>query len=196
MSIQIAPLTGAALRAALPDLARLRIGVFREWPYLYDGSDDYERDYLARFSESDGSIVVAAMDANRVIGAATGTPLGGHAEDFAQPFVSRGADLSRIFYFGESVLLRSYRGRGIGHAFFDLREAHARSLGGFAEVTFCSVVRPLDHPLRPRDYRDVEGLWRKRGYRPVEGLVGSFKWLDIGEEQETAKPMQYWMKDL
>jgi hypothetical protein len=26
----------------------LRIAVFRDWPYLYDGSLEYEREYLAR----------------------------------------------------------------------------------------------------------------------------------------------------
>ena len=32
--IEIRALTGAALEAALDDVARLRIAVFREWPYL------------------------------------------------------------------------------------------------------------------------------------------------------------------
>ncbi len=29
----------------LEDLTRLRIDVFREWPYLYEGSEEYERGY-------------------------------------------------------------------------------------------------------------------------------------------------------
>ena len=44
--IDVRVLTGAALDAALDDVARLRITVFREWPYLYDGDLEYERDYL------------------------------------------------------------------------------------------------------------------------------------------------------
>ena len=39
-------LTGADVRTVLDDVARLRISVFRDFPYLYDGSLDYERDYL------------------------------------------------------------------------------------------------------------------------------------------------------
>lgn len=196
MSIGIAPLTGAALKSALPDLARLRIEVFREWPYLYDGSYDYESSYLARFAESPGSIVVAVEDGGRIVGAATGTPMGGHAKAFADPFLTRGIDIAPIFYFSESVLLRAYRGRGIGHVFFDQREAHARSLGGFTQGTFCSVVRPRQHPLKPEGSRDLEPFWRKRGYAPVDGLVGSFKWLDAGNTVETEKAMQYWLKAL
>ena len=53
----IQSLTAAdAILAAVPDLARLRIGVFREFPYLYDGSLDYERDYLADYASTEGAI--------------------------------------------------------------------------------------------------------------------------------------------
>ena len=196
MTIAIAALTGAAIRPALADLARLRIEVFREWPYLYDGSYAYERDYFANFAESAGAVVVVARDGGRIVGAATGAPTGGHAEELAAPFRDAGYDIQPLFYLGESVLLRGYRGRGIGHAFFDGREGHARALGGFTHASFCAVVRPADHPQRPADYRPLDAFWRKRGYEPVPGLVGSFQWLDIGAAEETAKPMQYWMKTL
>lgn len=45
--IEVRSLTGPALEAALDDVARLRIAVFRDWPYLYDGTLEYERAYLA-----------------------------------------------------------------------------------------------------------------------------------------------------
>ena len=44
--IQTRILTGNAVGEVLDDLARLRIAVFRDWPYLYDGDVAYERDYL------------------------------------------------------------------------------------------------------------------------------------------------------
>jgi len=34
MSIEVRALTGDDIHAVLPDLARLRITVFRDWPYL------------------------------------------------------------------------------------------------------------------------------------------------------------------
>ncbi len=196
MSLAIAPLTGPALKVALPDIARLRIEVFREWPYLYDGTYDYERDYFANFAASVGAVIVVARDGDRIVGAATGTPMGGHADEFATPFLAAGHDTTSLFYLGESVLLKAYRGRGVGHAFFDQREAHALALGGFTHTTFCSVVRPDNHPMRPIGYRPLDGFWSKRGYRPVPDLVGSFEWLDIGGSAPTAKPMCYWMKAL
>jgi GNAT superfamily N-acetyltransferase len=196
MTIPVAPLTGTAFADALPDLARLRMTVFRDWPYLYDGTLEYEQGYLRRFSESPGAVIVAASDGPRIVGAATASPMIGHADAFAEPFRARGYDVSRIFYFGESVLLREYRGRGIGHAFFDRREAHARSLGGYTHTTFCAVVRPPDHPMKPPDYMPLDAFWQRRGYTRMEGLVGSYAWRDIGDAEETAKPMQFWMKAL
>lgn len=191
----VRPLTGAALGAALDDVARLRIRVFHAWPYLYDGDLEYERKYLQSYRDSDMAIVVGAFDGDRLIGASTGAPLNDHADDFAAAFADTGLDLSQIFYCAESVLLPDYRGQGVGHKFFDTREAHARALG-FAKCAFCSVQRPTDHPLRPDHYRPLDTFWRARGYKPLPGAIAQFSWKDTGEEGETLKPLQFWIRDL
>lgn len=193
--IHVAALTGAALEAALDDVARLRIAVFRDWPYLYDGDLGYERAYLAVYPDNPRAVVVGAFDGARLVGAATGLPMQDHADDFAAAFDGTGEDLSRLFYCAESVLLPEYRGQGIGHRFFDLREEQARSLG-LEKVAFCSVIRPEDHPLRPKGHAPLDGFWRKRGYRPVPGVVAHFGWKDLDQSDETDKPLQFWIKTL
>lgn len=195
MSVTVQPLTGAALDAALDDVARLRIAVFRDWPYLYDGDLYYERRYLATYRDSPEALVVGAFDSARLVGAATGTPMEDHAEEFSAAFAGTGLVLSDIFYCAESVLLMDYRGRGIGHQFFDLREAHARRIGRRWSA-FCRVVRPEDHSLRPADYRPLDPFWRKRGYAPLDGVMAEYSWKDVGEVAESAKPMQFWIKAL
>ena len=50
MSLTVRRLTGGELSAALDDLAALRIAVFADWPYLYDGDAAYEADYLREFA--------------------------------------------------------------------------------------------------------------------------------------------------
>lgn len=192
--IDVRALTGAAVGEVLDDLARLRIAVFRDWPYLYDGDLDYERDYLQAY-QSPGAVVVAAYDGARMIGAATGAPMEDHAGDFAAAFAARPEPLEQIFYCAESVLLPEYRGHGLGHAFFDGREAQARALGR-SYSAFCRVVRPDDHPLHPQGYRPLDGFWRKRGYAPLPGVVAGFDWKDIGDSTPTRKPLQFWMKTL
>lgn len=193
--MRVEVLTGGALEAALDEVAALRIDVFRDWPYLYDGDIAYERRYLDVYRHTDAAILVGAYDGTRLVGAATGTPMADHADDFAAAFGPSGIAMSDVFYCAESVLLPEYRGRGIGHRFFDLREAHARALGSTVSA-FCSVVRPDDHKLRPKEYRPLDGFWRKRGYAPMQGAVAYFGWKDIDQTQETRKPLQVWSRRL
>ena len=193
--IEIRVLTGNALTGALKALAQLRISVFREWPYLYDGSLEYEAEYLSRYVAADGAVIVGAFDDDKLVGAATGEPMAHEVEAIRKPFEAEGYDLSNLFYFAESVLDPAYRGQGIGHRFFDEREKHARALG-FSQTAFCAVIRPEDHPLRPESYRPLDGFWESRGYRKVPGAKVSFPWQDIGEKEESEKPLQIWIGDL
>lgn len=192
---EVRALTGAALEAALDDVARLRIAVFRDWPYLYDGTLAYERRYLATYRDSPGALLVGAFDGDRLVGASTSTPMEDHAAAFAAPFAATGLPLTAILYGAESVLLPDYRGQGLGHRFIDLREDHARALGR-SHVAFCAVVRPDDHPARPATARTNDAFWHGHGYAPVPGVVAEFTWRDLGCNHDTVKPLQFWMRRL
>ncbi len=193
--IQISRLTGSQITPHLPDLARLRITVFREFPYLYDGDPAYEERYLATYSNSPHSLFVLAWHADQIIGASTGVPLPDETAEVQQPFREQGYDLRQIFYFGESVLLPAYRGRGIGVRFFTEREAYARSLHA-RYTTFCAVDRPTDHPRRPPDYVPLDAFWQRRGYTRQPALHTTFRWQDLDEVSESPKPMTFWLKPL
>lgn len=198
--IRIEVLKGERLAAALSDVARLRIEVFRDWPYLYEGSLDYETHYLAEFAAAADAIVVAAFDGAAIVGAATAAPLAGHTREFVPLFAASGFDPDRIFYCGESVLLPGYRGLGIGHVFFDEREAKAKAAntttGRFTHTAFCAVIRDANDPRLPAGYRPLDGFWTKRGYRKVPGLVGSYRWRELGQPEDTEKAMQFWVREL
>lgn len=193
--IALRELTGQALEDALDDVARLRITVFRDWPYLYDGTLDYEREYLASYRHSPHALIVGAFDGDRLVGASTSTPMEDHAEGFAAPFAGHGIALDKIYYGAESVLLPEYRGQGIGGRFFDAREAFARKLGR-THLAFCSVIRPADHPLRPDNARTNDAFWTRRGYAPLSGVIAEFTWRDVGQDHDTAKQLQFWMREL
>ena len=196
MTVTIATLTGNDILPYLDDLARLRIDVFRAFPYLYDGSMDYEQNYLATYASSPDSLFVLALEGDQVVGAATAIPMAHETDEFKQPFIEHGYDPKRIFYFGESVLQPSYRGQGIGVTFFEQREARARELGGFSHCCFCSVERPQDHPQRPADYQPLDHFWRNRGYRKAPGLATTYAWTDVGDTAQSSKPMQFWLREL
>lgn len=188
-------LHGAELAPLLDTVAALRIAVFRDWPYLYDGSLAYERDYLGRYLRCPQSVVGIAEVDGRIVGATTALPLEAAPEAMQAPFRARGDATGAIFYLGESVLLPDYRGRGIGKAFFALREARARELG-HTHCTFCAVERPDDHPLQPAGHAGNAALWGKMGYQRQPSLRCQFEWQDLGEPAPSLKTLVFWTRTL
>ena len=176
-------------------VAALRIAVFRDWPYLYDGDPAYEREYLSAYANAADSVFVLAFDADTVVGASTGLPLADDTAEFRAPFDAAGIDPSTVFYFGESVLLPAYRGSGIGHAFFDHREAHARAPGRFDTAAFCAVDRDADDSRRPPEHRGNEPFWGKRGYTRQANMTVNLRWNEIGLG-EMEHRLTFWTRSL
>lgn len=195
MTMEIKCFSGSDAARHLDDLARLRISVFRDFPYLYDGDLEYERNYLATYAKSEGSIFVLALDDGKTVGASTGVPMEAETDEVRSPFLRASYDPRDFFYFGESVLLSSYRGHGIGVRFFEEREAQARRLS-LPFCTFCAVERPSDHPRRPADYVPLNDFWRKRGYVHHPELSTTFSWRELDEHAESPKPLSFWIREL
>lgn len=194
-NLSLITLIGSEISSIFDELAALRMHVFREFPYLYEGSVDYEKKYLGRYSRSPRGFLVGLFDQKRLIGAATALPLEDEEEFVQNPFQNKKYPVSSIFYFGESVLLPDYRGQGLGHILFDEREKFALSDPQFSRTSFCTVVRPSDHPSKPTGYKPLNDFWLKRGYILRPEIRTEFSWADVGEKTESLKPMQYWMKE-
>lgn len=205
MILTLRTLTGSQIRDYLGALADLRVQVFREWPYLYSGDQDYETRYLRAFAESEGALLVAAFAGEpngagerkdaRLVGASTALPLQHEHAELREPFEQEGLTPASWYYLAESVLLREYRGQGAGRRFFEAREAHAKTLG-FEHVCFAAVQRGDRDPRRPESYRELAPFWRRLGYVPRDDLIAYLAWREIGEDEESAKPLRFWLKDL
>ena len=194
--VSIQNFQGEAIFPYLRDLAQLRIEIFREFPYLYDGSPEYEKEYLQTYVNSPESIAVLVFDGDQLVGASTGLPLDHETDEFKKPFLKAGLDTNTIFYCGESILKKKYRGLGIYSEFMQRREKHAKSLNQFEKICFCAVSRPDDHPLRPQNYTPLDKVWNKFGYLKQENLRTFYTWKDVDQKKESSKEMIFWLKDL
>lgn len=188
-------LLGPAIRQQLEPLAQLRLSVFRDWPYLYQGTLDYERHYLDAYCRSPQALAVLVWDGTRCVAASTALPMNQAAAEMRLCFEQAGIETGNVLYFGESVVLPDYRGRGIGRRFFELREAHARSLG-LSRCAFCAVERPAEHPLKPEGHVGNEGFWTRRGYRHRPELVCHYDWQDLDQPAPSSHRLSFWTRDL
>ena len=194
-SYQTLELKSNELQPWVEDLGRLRLQIFREFPYLYEGELEQELDYIGHYAQAPGSMVVLAFDGGNLIGATTCLPMGQAQAAFQEPFVKAGLDVSAIGYLGESVVLSEHRGRGLGKLFFERRESHLRQQG-CQVATFCAVERPKDHPLRPEQYRPLDEYWQGLGYQRQEHLQASFRWRQVDRQAECDNILTYWTKPL
>lgn len=195
--LQYKKYTGAGIAHVFEDLAQMRMTIFREFPYLYKGGDiAYELNYLQTYAESSQSMVLTVYDEGKIIGATTCVPLKDETAEVRKPFESTEYTVENIFYFGESIVLKPYRGLGLGHQFFDEREAHARSFPEYRWTCFCAINRGGNHPSQPPDYRPNDVFWNKRGYHKSPALTTFMCWTDVGQEVESEKLMEFWMREL
>ena len=182
---------GSEIEKHVDQLGRFRIEIFREYPYLYDGSIEYERAYLGRYSRNPESLLLILQDARGIIGACTGTPLNGEDNDFQNAFVGENKDA--IYYIGEVVLRADSRGQGLGSRLLSTALSLI-NLKRFRIISLCTVDRGLNHPRRPGNYCPPDYLWEKYGFVKSNNLLAYLAWKDIGHEAETQKPMNIWLK--
>lgn len=188
-------LTGVAIAESLDDLATLRLDIFREYPYLYEGQREDELHYLDTYAKAPDACVILTYDGLTVVGAATGMPLVHEDTQMIDAFSGTTLPLNEVYYVGELLFRPAYRNGGLGQKLLAQLESHIRSLGRYRRLTCATVERPDDHPLRPRDYIPISRFLARTGFVRLSGVTTRFSWREIdGVKRE--HPMQFWSKDL
>jgi hypothetical protein len=77
MAAEMEILRGQDLAPYLKRLSQLRMAHYKGYPYLYEGSDDHEREYISDFPNNQHSILVGAFEDGELEGFVLGTPLEG-----------------------------------------------------------------------------------------------------------------------
>ena len=188
-------LYGEEIKKKLTKLAELRIKIFREYPYLYEGEMAYEEEYLKTYAEAKSSLLVLVFHEKKCVAATSCVWLKEEVDDLKNPIIKAGLNIESYLYFGESLVLEEFRNQGLGKIFFELRLEHFKKLVSIGYplkgCCFCSVIRDSNHPLRPKDYKNLDSFWSRMGFYR-SSIQCSFAWKDLGEKEKTRKQMTYY----
>jgi GNAT superfamily N-acetyltransferase len=182
---------GRELNEQLENLGKLRIEVFKEYPYLYEGNPDYEKKYLNVYAQNRDSFVPMLFDADKLVGAATAIPMRYLDASTHTPILAAGYLPEEMLYIGEILLLPEYRGKGHGKKLMEQTLEFCKSYNKAHMATLATVIR---EGKVPKGYKNLDGFWTAFGFRAQPSMVGKLSWKDIGENAETPKQMQYWVK--
>lgn len=192
VQVSYAVVQSEGLKSVVPDVARLRMEVFREFPYLYDGTIEYENKYLEPFASSKNSMLVVAQIGTHIVGCITGIPFIEASAECRAPFAKAGIPIDSIFYLGEIVLEKEYRGNGIGARMFETFIKFVKEQKKYSQIAICEVARHADHSQQ--DHFNLDTFWSKRQFVKQPQLITHFNWREVGRETEEAHPMVYWLK--
>lgn len=194
-SAKIKLLRGREIIPYIHKIAQLRIAIFREYPYLYEGDMSYEERYLLMYSRTEGAILVIAEDNDEVVGAITGLPLTESMKEIKSLFIEKNIPAGGIFYLGEIIFLPEYRSKNIGYMMYQQFEKAVKEMEFYEKIALCEVVRTENNLTKPLDYKSLNSFWHRQGYVKNPDLVVDFSWKEIGAVEETKHPMVFWIKN-
>jgi len=187
-------LKGSQIKSIEKSFADLRITIFREYPYLYEGDLSTEKHYFDMFG--DNTICITAKDGAAIIGISIGTPLQEVLKRFLEPLTEAHINVKRMFYLADLLVLKSYRGQRIGHALYELFEKEVQKTGQFSTIIVREISKSPDDPKKPSDYHSLDFFWNKRGFKKIDGISQQDKWKAIGDEDISLHTMIYQVKNL
>ncbi len=188
---------GAEILPIAKDLATLRVTIFRDYPYLYEGSVEEDMHYTSSIAQSESAFVILALDDDKVVGALTAYEMEESEAEVREPYSTTEYASYRSCYIGETLLLPHYQGRGgVGIRLYKRGEAIIRE-EGYEAVVVCTVDRASDDCRRPESYHDVNVTLRKLGFEVIPDLKATFWWREIGGgDEERENKMSYLVKTL
>jgi GNAT superfamily N-acetyltransferase len=184
---------GAEAKKYIDDIADMRITMFKEYPYLYDGSIEYEREYLETYFKSENALVLLVFNKDKVVGFSNIIPLSEEMAELKKPFENNNLDVKDYLYIGEVMLKKPYRGKGLLRNFFEHHENYAKEKG-YSNLTFITSKRPENHPMKPKDYRDLGPIWQHFGYNLDERLIAKMSWKQVDTGKEEENNLSFWVK--
>lgn len=193
--LDIKILHGNEAKPFLNDIAQMRIEMFREFPYLYDGSIEYERNYLEGYFSSPSSTIILGFSGKRLIAFSSSIALNDEMDEIKQPFIDQKLPLKDYFYIGEMMIQPEFRGKGLLRQFFDTQENYAKQ-NGYKHSVFMTVRRSDEHIERPEDYKDIAPIWRHFEYEILPNMQIDMPWQRVDTGKEEMNVLDVWYKKI
>jgi len=182
-AINIETYSGEHLAANINILAEFRLRYFREFPYLYAGTEEGERKHVTGYIANPTTRLILARDINansKIIGVAIGTMLSTEAailRQIGEQLQCCGIIPEQCHYFGEMIFVPEYRHRGIGKQMLEALKNEGKEQGA-SRFCFCVVAREHNDPRQPAGQIDTDIIFRKFGFEKTPLFV-TFEWATI-----------------
>jgi ribosomal protein S18 acetylase RimI-like enzyme len=200
MRIEIENFSGEGIVAAIDVLMEFRLRYFQEFPYLYVGTEDGERQHLDGYIANPTTRLHIARDRDandKIVGVAIGTLLSTETEILRQIGVAlqyHGIVPEQFYYFGEMIFEPEYRNRGIGRQMLEKLKTAGRKQGA-DRFGFLAVARELNDVRRPAEHVDSEVIFRKFGFEETDIFV-TFEWPTVqvdGSVERVPNRLDLWI---
>ncbi len=189
---------GESITPYIKDITDLSITIYKEYPYLYEGTEEEYLPFIEHYTHSNYGIACLLFDDAKPIGVAIGMPMNEMREKYKQPFISaRPQDnCDEIFYLGEFLLLKAYRGQGFGKQMYLELEHLIKENESLKKICFCKIDESDQNPLMPKNYRPLDGFWKKLGFGKCDDITVTVYWRNVFEENDSPHKMVYLLKSL
>lgn len=186
---------GNEARRYSQQMARVYINMFKEFPYLYEGSIvECEKNYLEGYFISNLSRILLLFKNERVVGVSVSLPVDEVKETkIKSTFLKKQLDTSKYFYIGGTVIEEPFRSLELIRTISKYHETHAKN-NGYSQLVFVTVKRNPFHPSQTVNYRTLEPIWQHLGYSLVEGIEVKDKWKQADTHQEEENTLHIWTK--
>ena len=198
--MEIKLVTGKEICTYLDIVATMRLQYFREFPYLYEGSLEAEKNYIRKLALIPDALLTVALMDEKVIGFCTGVPLKSDYDSIKEAktlFINEGVDPTPYFYYGEMIVLPAFRNAKTLLSMAQAQDAWCKARG-FIFSCFLTVMRKLNDLRFPKKYRSLEPIWLRGGYKRMQ-LSIFLQWPTIqldGSVEEKVNELEFWEKKI
>ena len=188
---------GNEITPYVSDITQLSLQIYREYPYLYEGTEEEYLPFIQRYSESNDGIASILFDDKKLIGVCIGMPLNEMRDNYLGNFSSiTKEELDSLYYLGEFLLLKQYRSQGNGKQMYTSFENEVIKKSLYKTLCFCKIQEFLEHPSQPDNYFSMNNFWKQSEYVAREDLSFNVDWVNVNETTLSPHQLYFWFKPL